>query len=222
MNFTYAPPLANEILAALPQKAFATLEPKLCHFSVEAEVMLLEAGQEIEEVFFPVTGMVTLLIVMKDGATVETGKFGCDGVAGASAGCFGRHISGARVATQIATTGYKVAATHLRKAATKNPSLSRACLKFEDSLLAQARLYAARYNLATVEALYCRWLIDAAKYCPEGVLPFTQLTISKSLNVRRTSVTGTAAALRAAEIIDYSRGRIRILDPIELRKRACD
>src|SRR6266481_9728935 len=76
----------NRFLATLPPHEFALLAPHLRTITLERGVMLQDLGEEIEHVYFPHTGMVSLVAVMQSGATVETTAIGRWGVIGASAG----------------------------------------------------------------------------------------------------------------------------------------
>jgi hypothetical protein len=76
----------NRFLATLPPHDFSLLAPHLRTVALERGVMLHDVGQEIEGVYFPHTGMVSLVAVMQSGATVETATIGRSGVIGASAG----------------------------------------------------------------------------------------------------------------------------------------
>jgi len=75
----------NRFLAALPPHDFSLLAPHLRTITLERGVMLHDVGEEIEHVYFPHTGMVSLVAVMQSGATVETATIGRGGVIGASA-----------------------------------------------------------------------------------------------------------------------------------------
>src|SRR5262249_37509679 len=87
----------NRFLAALPPHDFSLLSPHLRTIPLERGVMLHDVGEDIEHVYFPHTGMVSLVAVMQSGATVETATIGRGGVIGASAALGARSSFGRAV-----------------------------------------------------------------------------------------------------------------------------
>jgi len=108
----------NRFLATLPPHEFALLAPHLRTITLERGVMLQDLGEEIEHVYFPHTGMVSLVAVMQSGATVETATIGRWGVIGASAG-LGARSAVARAIVQLSGTAAWISAPHFHAAARK-------------------------------------------------------------------------------------------------------
>ena len=100
---------SNRFLAALSPHDFSLLAPHLRAITLERGVMLHDVGEEIEHVYFPHTGMVSLVAVMQSGATVETATIGRGGVIGASAGLGARWIFG-RAIVQLPGSAWRLRA----------------------------------------------------------------------------------------------------------------
>ena len=93
-------PLRNRLLAKLPRTDFDQLESHFVHEQLPQGVILAEANDEIDQVYFPISGMISLVIVMQDGKAIETGTVGRDNMFGAAAG-FGLHKSRVRAVIQV-------------------------------------------------------------------------------------------------------------------------
>ena len=80
----FDPVKSNRFLAALPPADYALLTPHLRPVTLERGAVLYDVGDDIEHVYFPHSGMVSLVTVMQYGATVETATVGRGGVIGAT------------------------------------------------------------------------------------------------------------------------------------------
>ena len=159
MDATNPGPLSNKLLAALPRSDFQLLLPHLSSVLIAQSEVLYEAGAEVDQVYFPLSGMVSLVIVMRDGKAIETATFGRDGVVGAMSG-IGLHISQVRAVAQLPMFASKVSSTALRKAVASSKPVADLCYRSNDMLLTQARITAACNALHKVEARFCRWLLQ--------------------------------------------------------------
>src|SRR5262249_7077901 len=112
----------NRFLATLPPHDFSLLAPHLRKAPLEGGAMLHEVGQEIEHVYFPHSGMVSLVAVMQNGATVETATIGRAGVIGASAG-LGARSTIARAIVQLPGTAAWISASQFHTAAAQSPAI---------------------------------------------------------------------------------------------------
>jgi CRP-like cAMP-binding protein len=216
-----ADPLRNKLLAKLPRDDFDLLAP---HFVAEQLVqgaILTETNDEIDQVYFPLEGMISLVIVMKDGKAIETGTVGRDGVFGAAAG-FGLYKSRVRSIAQVRISALRIPASQFRKAVSVSTGLTRLCIRDNEMLLAQARVTAACNALHTVESRFARWLLQTSAVTESDTITLTQEFLSEMLGVRRTSVTNVASKLQADGAISYSRGVIRIRDRRMLEEICCE
>jgi CRP-like cAMP-binding protein len=211
----------NRFLATLPPHDFSILAPHLRKIGLERGMMLHDVGQEIEHVYFPYTGMVSLVAVMQSGATVETATIGRSGVIGASAG-LGARSTIARVVVQVPGTAAWIAAAQFRAAAAQSRAIRDLIVRYNDVLLALVQQSVACNALHALEARLCRWLLQAHDCIDGNVIPLTQEFLGQMLGVRRTTVTIAASLLQSAGLIRYRRGHIQILDRPALEEIACE
>ena len=214
-------PLRNKLLARLSRDDLDLLTPHLVLEQVPQGAILTEANEEVDQVYFPVSGMISLVIVMKDGKAIETGTVGNDSVFGAAAG-FGLYKSRVRAVVQVKIAALRISAPQFRKAVAASKGLTRLCINDSEMLLAQARVTAACNALHTVEARFARWLLQTSAITESDTITLTQEFLSEMLGVRRTSVTNVASRLQSAGIISYSRGIIRITDRHALEEASCE
>jgi len=214
-------PLDNKLLAWLPREDFDRLLPHLSTVSLQQGIVLCESGDEVDQIYFPHSGMLSLLAVLRDGKAIETATVGREGVVGAMAG-LGLYKSLVRVVVQMPLACSKIAATHFRTAAAASEPIRNLCIRYNEVLLSQARVTAACNALHPIEARFCRWLLQSADRSASDTVALTQEFLAEMLGVRRTSVTEVASKVQNAGVITYSRGVIRILDRPALMRMSCE
>jgi len=214
-------PLDNTLLAALPRDHFDRLLPNLSTVVLQQGVVLYESGDEVDQVYFPQYGMLSLLAVLRDGKAIETATVGREGVVGAMAG-LGLYKSLVRVVVQLPVACSRIAASHFRTVAATSDPIRNLCIRYNEVLLSQARVTAACNALHSIEARFCRWLLQSADRAGGDTINLTQELLAEMLGVRRTSVTEVASKVQAAGAITYSRGVIRILDRDALLRMSCE
>lgn len=214
-------PVDNRLLAALPPADLGRLLQHLTTVPFQQGDVLAEAGDEVEQIYFPHNGMLSLLAVLRDGKAIETATVGREGVVGAMAG-LGVHKSLVRVVVQVPMTASRIAAPHFRAAATASETIRQLCIRYNEVLLSQARVTAACNALHSIEARFCRWLVQCSDRAGGDTLQLTQEFLAEMLGVRRTSITEVATRMQGAGVITYSRGIIKIVDRPALMRRACE
>jgi CRP-like cAMP-binding protein len=214
-------PLSNRLLAGLPRDALQLIAPHLDVGTFAQGTVLAETGDEVDRVFFPLSGMISLVVVMKDGKAIETATVGRDGVYGAAA-AFAPYQSKVRSLVQMGMNAASVTSQHFRKAANASRAIQLMCFNYNEVLLTQARVTAACNALHLVEARFCRWLLQTREVTETDTITLTQEFLSEMLGVRRTSVTEVASKLQGAGMISYSRGVIKLIDLPGLEERACE
>src|SRR5215471_7553271 len=223
------PPLArqlerghfNRFLATLPPHDFSLLAPHLRTTGLERGVMLHDVGGEIEHVYFPHSGMVSLVAVMQSGATVETATVGRGGVIGASAGLGARWTFG-RAVVQLPGTAAWISGAQFYAAANQSQAIRDLIVRYNDLLLAQVQQSVACNALHALEARLCRWLLQTHDCIDGDAIPLTQEFLGQMLGVRRTTVTIAARLLQSAGLLRYRRGLIHIIDRAALEEIACE
>jgi CRP-like cAMP-binding protein len=213
--------MKNLLLSQLGQEDFELLEPYLKVTAFEQHSVLFEAEKEIRHVYFPTGAVVSLVVTLESGETVEAAMVGADGVVGASAALDGR-VSLSRGIIQLPGDIVVCSLDGLKSAALQSPKLLSVLIRHEQTVYAQAQQSAACFASHHVQMRLCRWLLRARDLSGTDTLNFTQEYLAEMLGVRRTSVTAVAHALQSAGLIKYARGKIRILDAEALQDGACE
>jgi CRP-like cAMP-binding protein len=206
----------NELLAKFP--ALAALSVTGLRRQGDA---LLEAGNRIKKVYFPESGLFSLLVVMKNGKSLEVGSIGREGVFGGMV-AFGILQSQVRVVALADMEVAAIEAQQFRKTAVADSAILQACVVRNEALLSQARMLSACNALHSVEARLARFLLQFADRVSSDGFKMTHESIGDVLAVRRTSITEAASKLLKAGAIAYSRGKIGITDRPALIERACE
>jgi CRP-like cAMP-binding protein len=116
----------------------------------------------------------------------------------------------------------RISAPRLRKAAGASKSIADLCIRYNEVLLEQAQVTAACNALHSIEARFCRWLLQSRDRAESDTIALTQEFLSEMLGVRRTSVTEVASKVQAAGAISYTRGVIKIIDLKALKRISCE
>jgi CRP-like cAMP-binding protein len=167
------------------------------------------------------SGMVSLLAVMRTGEQIETGIIGREGVVGASIGSDGSQSAG-QATVQIEGSAWQVQASKFLELYKASESFRTPMNRFQNVILVQAQQSAACHALHDVEARLCRWLLQSQDTTESDIVPLTQEFLSHMLGVQRTSVSLCAHTLQKAGLIRYARGQITILDRSGLKESACE
>lgn len=211
----------NRLLAALPGDVLARMGHELRQISLEQGRPIYEPGAPIEEVYFPQSGMISLLVVVGDGAAIETATIGREGAVGLH-GALGRRFSFTRATTQIGGKFSTIRAGTLAQFALEHPPVRELIARYTEVLWAEAQQIAACNTVHDAPARLCRWLLQCADRIDSNEVPLTQELIAEMLGVRRTTVTLLARSLQANGVIKYARGHITIVDREKLQHCACE
>jgi CRP-like cAMP-binding protein len=212
---------SNAVLASLSASDTAALKPHLKAAHLQQKVVLFEAGDTIDKVYFPTTAVVSLVVTLATGETTETAMVGRDGAVGMAAALDGK-IATCRAIVQLGGDAMVCEPAAFKGAAMQSENLISKIMRHEQTLLAQAQQSTACMANHEVGARLCRWLLRARDLSGSDHLPFTQEYLAEMLGVRRTSVTTVARTLQQAGMVKYTRGKIRILDVEGLRESACE
>jgi CRP-like cAMP-binding protein len=211
----------NRLLASLSAFDSERLRPHLRPMKLQQGTVLSEVRDEIDCVYFPHTGVVSLVVTLGSGETIETGMIGRDSLLGGSSALHST-LSFTRSIVQIAGTASVIGSEHLISLASASTSFRTRLIQHEQLMLVQAQQSAACNIIHTVEARLARWLLRCRDLMDSDDLALTQEVIGQMLGVRRSSVSITAGTLQEAGLIRYSRGHIRIVDVDGLRSAACE
>jgi CRP-like cAMP-binding protein len=214
-------PRQNRLLAALPEAEFQRLAPALEPVALAAGTALYESGRPQPYLYFPASGIVSLLYLLENGASTEIALTGREGVVGVSL-FMGGGATPSRAVVQIAGHGWRMRAEAMKTSFDRGEALQGLLLRFTQALITQMTQTAVCNRHHAVDQQLCRWLLVALDRLGSSEVRMTQERIANLLGVRREGVTEAAGKLQAANIIEYSRGRIRVLDREALASRACE
>lgn len=213
-------PVANRLLAALPDTEYQRLQPHLKPVTLPFGEILYEPGEIIRQVYFPNRGLISLLSLVEERSTLEVGVVGKEGVVGISV-FLGASTSLNRVLVQGAGTALMMKAGALRKHVGHEGPLPELLRLYTHSLLAQVSQTAACNRFHAVDARLARWLLMTHDRLQTDEFRLTQEFLSDMLGVRREGVTGAARALQQKNLISYVRGQITILNRKGLEAAVC-
>jgi CRP-like cAMP-binding protein len=211
----------NLLLASLPPENLAALVPHLRVAHLPHETVLFEAGDTINSIYFPHTGIVSIVVDLPTGEMIETAMIGRDSLAGGSA-AIDDDIALNRAVVQVAGVASVVDVALFRGIAHQSHNFQATLARHRQFILAQAQQSAACNAAHTLEARLSRWLLRCHDLLGSDDIPLTQEFLGEMLGVRRTSVTVVAGALQQAGFIRYRRGHIQVIDREALQESACE
>ncbi len=212
--------MSNRILASLPPADFKRLGEQLVPVELRFGQVLYEPGKAIKHVYFPIDCLVSLLTAVDRHRTLEVGMVGFEGMAGMPF-ILGVGVSGVRALVQGAGRALRMDAASFRSEFDRNPNLQQALYRYTYALMAQISQTAACNRFHDTEARLARWLLMTSDRVGSSEFDLTQEFLAHMLGLRRVGVTEAASALKRRKLIDYTRGRLKILDGAGLRKASC-
>jgi CRP-like cAMP-binding protein len=213
--------LHNHLLASLPESDLDRLAPNLRLVSLTLGQSLYESDIVLQHVFFPVDSIVSLLSVMSDGSSAEIAVVGNEGVVGVSL-FMGGETTSSRGVVQSAGNAYRLEGAFLKAEFNRGSAMQHLLLRYTQALLTQMAQTAVCNRHHSLDQQLCRWLLMSLDRLPSNELIMTQDLIANMLGVRREGVTEAAGKLQHANLIQYSRGRITVLDRSGIEARACE
>ena len=211
----------NRILNSLPQNVFAAMESHLKQVPLPFGDVVAQTGEPVSKVYFPFTGVISLVVEMRVGEMIETAMVGRDGVVNGTAALDSKMALHKGI-VQVEGTAATISPDILRALAHEFGPLQSLLIRHEQVLLAQAQQSAGCNASHTVEARMCRWLLRMRDLAQSDDLKLTQEFLAQMLGVRRTSVSLVAGTLQAAGFIKYRRGNIHLVDIEQLEQGACE
>ena len=221
-NYAQSPgPLENQLLAALPKAVYESLLPHLTPVSLGLGEVIYESDEQMTEVYFPTTSIVSLLYLMANGMTAEIGVVGFEGMLGIAI-FLGGDTTPNRAVVQSAGNAYKMKVKTLRDKFELGGPLQLLLLRYTQALITQISQTAVCNRLHSVEQQLSRWLLLSHDRLRSNDLVMTQDLISNMLGVRREGVTMAAQQLKNKGLISYVRGTITVVNRKGLEKAVCE
>lgn len=214
-------PKHNHLLASLPVNDYVRLLPHMELVSMKVGDVLQEAGVQIDWIYFPTTSVVCLGYITENGSSPAVGLAGNDGFIGIAC-VMGSDSSSTRAVVQSAGVGYRIRASMLKKELQRNGEFMRVALLYAQAFVTQVSQTAVCNRFHSVDQQLCRWLLMSMDRLASNEIHLTHEWIATMLGVRREGVTQAAGKLQAKGLIQYSRGKIRILDRVAIEAEVCE
>ena len=212
----------SRLLGLLSEVERTRLQPYLEEVELENGTTLVEAGVPISNVWFPNDCVTSTVVQTRDGATIEVGLMGIEGLIGLSL-LLGRSLSNATVLVQIPGSATRMKASDfVTQVMERKSPLYYALLRYTDAFLAMVSQTAACNSLHPVDERLARWILMTHDRVQRDDLPLTHEFLGYMLGVRRASVSVAAGALQNIGLITYNRGNVRVLNRVGLEAKSCD
>jgi len=210
----------NRLLASLPRSVFGAIKPDLKLVELHHGDVLAETGGSIRRIYFPHSGIISLVVELSVGDMIETATVGRDGVIGAASALDG-NISFNKGIVQLAGVASTLQVERLRALTEENKRFRSLLIRHEQVLFAQAQQSAACNARHSAEGRMCRCLLRMRDLGGDR-LTLTQQFLGQLMGVQRSTVSLVAGTLQRDGLIRCGRGDIEILNAEGLREMACE
>jgi CRP-like cAMP-binding protein len=211
----------NRLLGNLPIQEYERILPYLEPVTFTLGQRLYESGTQLKHIYFPTTAIVSLLYTMENGASAEIGVVGNEGAVGIAL-FMGGDTTPNHALVQSAGEALRMKAQALQDEFIRAGEFQISLLRFTQALITQISQTAVCNRLHSIEQQLCRWLLLSHDRLQSDELKMTQELIANMLGVRREGVTAAARRLQTEGLIEYRRGRIKILDRKGLEATVCE
>jgi CRP-like cAMP-binding protein len=214
-------PVSNIILLSISDNDYSSLRPHLEYVNLPNHLVLHEAGGKLEFAYFPNRGLISLVVVMKDGKTAEAGVVGNEGFTGTPA-AVGLNRGSLRALVQITGDGFRVKVGALQNTLESTPQLRLLLNRYAAIRGMQIAQTAACNRLHGIEQRLARWLLMTQDRVASGSLRITHDFLATMLGTDRPSVSVAAGVLQRKGFIEYARGAVKIVNRKKLEDSACE
>jgi CRP-like cAMP-binding protein len=218
---TEGKPVSSLILLSISGSDYSALRPHLEYVSLPNHLVLHEAGRRLQFAYFPNRGLISLVVVMKDGRTAEAGIVGNEGFTGTLA-AVGLSRSPLHTVVQITGDGFRVEVGALQKTLESAPRLQSMLSRYVGVRSMQVAQTAACNRLHDIGQRLARWLLMTQDRVDSGSLPITHDFLATMLGTDRPTVSVAAGVLQRKKLIEYTRGAVEIVNRKKLENSACE
>lgn len=214
-------PIRNGILSRIPQTELRLVADNGEEYAATLRETFFEEGDRLEYVYFPLTGMASMVTVLEDGGMVEAMAIGREGFVGLTV-LHEAGISGYRGICQIEGSFFRLTSKAFNAIGGKAPELRRQLLRYSEYSQQTIAQWAACNSVHLIEQRCARWLMVTADSLGHNSFSLTQEFLSQMLSVRRPGVTVAVGGLQRRGLISHHYGKVTVLDEAGLRKVACE
>jgi CRP-like cAMP-binding protein len=205
----------------MPDGEFNLLRPHLEYLRLPNHLVLHEAGGRLEFAYFLNRGLISLVVVMKDGKTAEAGVVGNEGFTGTPA-AVGLSRGSLRAVVQVTGDGFRIKVGALQNALESTPRLQMMLNRYTAIRSMQLAQTAACNRLHDIKQRLARWLLMTQDRVDSGALPITHDFLATMLGTDRPTVSVAAGLLQKEKLIEYTRGAVKIVNRNKLESSACE
>jgi CRP-like cAMP-binding protein len=211
----------NRLLLALPSSNLKRLMPELEPIPCEHGQILLDADSSLDDIFFPDSGVVSVVAVYADGSIIEMATVGREGCTGFQA-VFGAQESSVRFLVQIPGSAAKMSRAAFTRAMKSMPSFRNLMSAYVHAFLEQVLVSAACNGAHSLKERLARWLLMMRDRSDDDTLRITQNLLAEMLGVQRPTITNVIRELERAGLIAPGRRRVTILERQGLMGASCE
>lgn len=211
----------NRLLAALPDGGRQSFLASCDHVALTLNDILAKTGEQIRHVYFPTSGFISLIVTLDNGARLEVGIIGNEGMLGSFL-TLGVSVSPQNAIVQGNGTAIRMGVAAFRRHCQQNAKLRERLAHYVYVSMRQLAQMSVCTRYHQVEARLARRLLMSRDRAGANELHLTHEFLSSALGVRRVGITQAAQALQARGLIRYSRGDITITDGAGLETRSCE
>jgi CRP-like cAMP-binding protein len=212
---------SNRLLLTLPSPNLKRLMPDLEHIRCQSKQVLMDADSSLDHVFFPDSGVISVLAVYADGNIIEMATIGREGCAGVQA-ALGAKSSSAQLLVQIPGSAAKMSRAAFTRAMQSMPSFRSLMYAYVQAFLEQVMVSGACNGAHSLKERLARWLLMMRDRSDDDALPITQNLLAEMLGVQRPTITNAVGELERAGLIEPGRGQVTILDRKGLTEASCE
>ena len=211
----------NLLLATFSAEVRGLIEPNCEMVELEVGERIQTRGKDVEWSYFPFgTTMISLVVELGDGRSVEVASIGREGAAGGIVSC-GHAPAFAEAKVIVSGRAMRVAMTALEEAKTRSAHLNNLFCRFSDFLLAQVMQSAICNTFHTIQQRSARWLLIAQDRAGDRI-ELTQEALAGLLGVQRTTLNAVVRSLQDDSLLAVRRGRLVVLDRPGLKRASCE
>lgn len=214
-------PRRNGILNALPDSELSSVLVAARLVAYKPRETLGSALDAQHTVLFPISGVISVLIELKDGRGIDTVIVGPEGVAGIPP-FVDVDTTNVRLAGRIEGRAFAIDSTAFFGLLERSPTLSGQILRYLGFIIGSMSVTLACTRFHEIHQQYARWLLDYSDHAKLDCFPMTHALLADTLGVRRATITSIAVNLQDEGIIGGGRGQIRLLDRPRLESLACE
>lgn len=221
MNVPEQKDVRNRLLQALPSADYERLKPRLQNVELALGAVLCEPAQPLKWAWFITKGIASLVSTTVNGNAIEIGMVGNEGVVGMPVLLRGEALP-YRVNIQLAGSALRLPVSVLRDEFGHNSALNKLFMRYTFAVMVQLAQSGVCNHFHSIEERLSRWLLILHDHASSDTFHITQELLSEMLGVRRAGVTVVAGSLQRKRLIQYSRGKITILNRPAIEVSACE